>query len=68
MPAAKLMPPMHSMKMRKPVELNERCGVMIAEKIAGSAGSVALVSSAMAVIIPARWRAKHPSKRSLSKD
>ena len=67
MPAAKLMPPMHSMKMRKPVELNERCGVMIAEKIAGSAGR-SLVSSAMAVIIPARWRAKHPSKRSLSKD
>ena len=66
MPAAKLMPPMHSMKMRKPVELNERCGVMIAEKIAGSAGG-SLVSSAMAAIIPARWRAKHPRKRSLSK-
>src|SRR5580693_6021819 len=44
---------MQSMKIRKPVELSERCGVITAEKIAASAGAAALwlASSSMLVII-----------------
>src|SRR5580693_8799976 len=46
---------MQSMKIRKPVELSERCGVITAEKIAVSAGAAALwlASVSMTVIISA---------------
>src|SRR3954471_20724966 len=60
MPAAKLMPPSTSMKIRKPVGPSERCGVSSAEKIVGS--ELRSLSEVIRLTIGERWRAKNLGK------